>query len=392
MNFRINGAVAVSLAAMSMALVAQPAFAQDAPKAAADEQASETGLIDIVVTARKIGESAQALPISVAAFTGDELQSKVVLSARDLQAVTPGLTISNNATGGVPVFAIRGTSTELGIDGGVALYFNDVPLISTIGMMYSFYDVSTVEILKGPQGTQFGTNTTGGTISVRTNRPTDRFEGYLKAGYGNFNRREFEGMINLPVNDVVGFRFAGNYVKRDGYVKNPDNAGVMPKSYQDEDHYSLRGTMSIDTGALKNVLIADYYNRDEAPYAAVPVKFVTSLLGIYLPDMGAQVGNYNTIHQGINPSGVEANYFGKADLYGIQNRTDLELSDHVSLRNVFGYRHDHTHTHEDDGGSNVITADVEREDRVSQWTNDFTLRYDNSDIGLRASLGGYYSF
>lgn len=393
MHFIINRAAAVSLAAISVALVSQPALAQTAPAAVSQDSA----LGDIVVTARKIGESAQSLPITVAAFSGKELASKVVLTAQDLQAITPGLTVSNSPTGGVPIFAIRGTATELGIDGGVALYFNDVPLISTVGIMNSFYDVSTVEILKGPQGTQFGTNTTGGTISVRTNLPTQQFEGYAKAGYGNFNRREFEGMVNIPVSDVVGFRFAGNYVKRDGYLNNPANAGITPSSYQNENHYSLRGTMSIDTGSLKNVLIADYYNRDEAPYATVPILFAPSLLTLFqgaptLVSQGAKLGTYNTIYQGPGNTGVRPSYFGKADLYGIQNRTDLELSDSIKLRNVIGYRNDHTTTSEETSGTGVVNVNVWRDDKVSQWTNDLTLRYESADNHLRAAVGGYYSF
>ncbi|SKC02683.1 Outer membrane receptor proteins, mostly Fe transport [Sphingopyxis flava] len=390
--------VAISGMALSIALIAQTAQAQDTAQAEQTVEAdapaeAESGFGEILVTARKVGESSQSLPISVAAFTGEELEQKVVLSAQDLQAITPGLTVSNNATGGVPVFAIRGTSTELGIDGGVALYFNDVPLISTVGIMNSFYDVSAIEVLKGPQGTQFGTNTTGGTISVRTNLPTDEFEGYGKVGYGNFDRREIEGMINIPVNEAIGFRFAGNYVKRDGYVKNPDNAGILPEDFQDENHFSLRGTMSIKSGILDNVLIADYYNRDEAPYTAVPVKYVTSGLGIFPPDLGAKVGTYNRVYMAPNLTGVQPDLFGRADLFGVQNRTNLELSDTVSLRNVLGYRNDHTTNSENPPGfTRPVTTDVYRDDKVSQWTDDVTLLFASTDLGLRVSVGGYYSF
>lgn len=384
-----------SLGAVAAALLAQPAFAQDsmASSGGDDVQAdpAQSGFEEIVVTARKVGETAQSLPITVAAFSGEELQTRGVLTAQDLQAVTPGLTVSNNATGGVPVFAIRGTSTELGIDGGVAIYFNDVPLISTVGIMNSFYDVSTVEILKGPQGTEFGTNTTGGTISVRSNLPTDEFEGYVRAGYGNFNRHEFEGAINIPITDAVKLRLAGNFVKRDGFVKNPTNAGITPKAYQDEDHYSLRGTLMIETGPLENVLIADYYNRDEAPFTPVPVKFVRSGIGLFLPDLGARLGNARTIFQGPNATGVQPDLFGRADLYGIQNRTNLELSDTLSIRNVLGYRHDDTRTSEDTSGTNLVLVNVLRDTNASNWTNDFTLRFDDADLGLRISLGGYYS-
>ncbi|SKC03197.1 TonB-dependent receptor [Sphingopyxis flava] len=394
MTAHIYRANAVSLATMALAMIAQPALGQDKAASVAHSPSGDGELGEIIVTARKVGESSQSLPITVTAFTGEDLANKVVKSAQDLQAVTPGLTVSNNSSGGTPIFAVRGTATELGIEGGVAVYFNDVPLISTAGIANSSYDVSTIEILKGPQGTQFGTNTTGGTISVRSNLPTGEFKGYVMAGYGNFNRRELEGMINIPVNDVVRLRFAGNYVKRDGYINNPDNGGISPKSYQNENHYSFRGTLSIETGSLKNYLIADYYNRDEAPFGQIPTIFAPSLSGVYLPTLfpQAKLGDYNTIYQGPNPSPNQTSHFGKADLYGIQNRTELEISSALSLRNVLGYRNDHTTISEDNPSVTPVVVDVLRDDKTSQWTDDLTLRYENSELGLRASLGGYYSF
>lgn len=374
------------LASLTVALTYGPAMAQDASTAEADNQLS-----DIVVVARKIGESAQSLPITVAAFSGAELTTKAVLTVQDLQAITPGLTISNNSTGGVPIFAIRGTSTELGIDGGVALYFNDVPLISTVGIMNAFYDVSTVEVLKGPQGTQFGTNTTGGTITVRTNLPTDRFEGYVKAGYGNYNRREVEGVVNLPVNDVLGFRFAGNYVKRDGYAKNPLATGSIPTSFSNEDHYSLRGTMSLNSGPIESVLILDYYNRDEAPIALIPTAFGPSALGINPGDLGLQTGSRKRIFIGPNPSGIDPSYFGKAKLFGLQHRVQMELSDTLSLRNVIGYRHDNTATSEEDSGTSLSLINILNNTRTDQWNDDITLQYKGFDGRLRLNVGGYFS-
>src|SRR5512143_3503228 len=95
---------------------------------------------------------------------------------------------------------------------------------------------------------------------------------------------------------------------------------------------------------------------------------------------------------GPSSTGVQPTYFGKADLYGIQDRLNVELSDNFTLRNVFGYRHDHTTTSEEDSGTNVVSVNVLKDVKASQWTNDFTLRFVSSDKRLRASLGGYYSF
>lgn len=380
--------LATSITAIAIALVAEPAMAQNATTA---EQEPAQELADIVVTARKVGEAAQSLPISISAYKGADLQNKAVLDVRDLQTVTPGLTISNNATGGVPVFAIRGTATELGIDGGVALYLNDVPLMSPVGITNAFYDVSTVEVLKGPQGTQFGTNTTGGTLTVRTNLPTDKFEGYAKAGYGNYDRREFEGMLNLPVNDVLGFRFAGNYVKRDGYVKNLIAAGGAPERFANENHYSLRGTMSLSSGPVESALILDYFHRDEAPAATIPIAFGPDAgFGINLQTLGSQLGTRKTIYVGADPSGVQKDLFGRADLFGLEHRVNIDISDNVSLRNVVGYRHDHTTTSEDTAGQTLTLVNVYKDTKTSQWTDDITLRVKALDGRFRTSLGGYF--
>lgn len=387
MKSRFTYLVAASFAVIASVSVATPAFAQDEAQTTQDTS-NEFG--DIVVTARKVAEASQSLPITVAAFSNEQLQNRAVLNVADLQTITPGLTISNNGTGGTPIFAIRGTATELGIDGGVALYMNDVPLMAAVGIANQFYDISAVEVLKGPQGTQFGTNTTGGTISVRTNVPTDQFEGYAKAGYGNYDRRELEGMLNLPINDVLGFRLAGNYVKRDGYVRNLIAGGGTPERYSNENHYSLRGTMAMDSGPIDSVLILDYYHRNEAPTGTIPLAFQPNAgLGINLADLGAQAGTRDTIYQGADPSGVTKDFFGYAALFGLEHKVNIELSDSLELRNVVGYRHDHTTTSEDTSGISLVTVNVLTDINTSQWTDDLTLRLTTLDDRLRLSLGGY---
>lgn len=388
MTIRFHHIAAASLAAMAAALVAQPAMAQSAPAAEA-----ENTLGDIVVTARKVAESSQSLPITVAAFSGKELTNKAILDVRDLQAITPGLTVSNNLTGGVPIFSIRGVSTELGIEGGVALYSNDVPLMSSVGILNAFYDIASVEILKGPQGTQFGTNTTGGTISIRTNMPTDKFEGYVKAGYGNFNRTEFEGMINIPLDETTGIRLAGNYVKRDGYVKNLAAVPGIPDRFANENHYSLRGTVSTHKGSVRNDLIVDYYHRDEAPSGTIPVRFEAASNKVRLdsPKVSQRTGEFGVIYVGADPSGQVQPLFGYASLFGLEDRLTIDLSDNLTLRNVVGYRHDHTITSEDTSGMSIALVNTYKPTKASNVTDDITLRYTGVEGRLRAAIGGYFS-
>jgi iron complex outermembrane recepter protein len=108
-----------------------------------------------------------------------------------------------------------------------------VPLTTSLAIAYSMYDIASVSVLKGPQGTLFGVNTTGGAIVFQPNKPTHDFEAYAEGGAGNYDRKELRGMINVPVSEVVQLRFAGEAVHRDGFVKNltPVTTYGDPRTY-----------------------------------------------------------------------------------------------------------------------------------------------------------------
>lgn len=396
MRFALNGTISASMVALVCAMVAQPAFGQDAEQDVSandgDQQEASTGFAVITVTARKSQEVAQDLPITISAFSADELESKVVIDVQDLQYVTPGLNVGVNAQGGAPVFAIRGTATQNLIDGGIAVYLDDMPLVSTIGIVNSFYDVSSVEILKGPQGTQFGANTTGGTISVRANKPTDNFEGYVKAGYGNYNRREFEGMVNIPMNDVVKLRVAGNWTKRDGITENLAATGSIPKEFGTQDYYSLRGTLRMEGDNITSDIVADYYKQDQIRNINIPLLFSDTAAGpgTSPADFGAQTGGPGYVYVGPNPSGIEKDHYNKAEIFGIQHQLNWEISDVVSLRNVLGYRDDSVPTSENNGGNSLAQINVLTDFQNQRWVEDLTLSFRLLDDRLRASIGGYY--
>lgn len=382
--FRTIGGTSL-LAVACILMSAEPASAQDAPAA------RSTVLEEIVVTARKTRETEQSLPISISAFSQAELENKVIQNVQDLEAVAPGLNVADNNQGGAPVFAIRGTATANLVDGGVAVYLDDVPLVSTIGVVNAFYDIDSVEILKGPQGTQFGTNTTGGTISVRATKPNDELEGYIKGGYGDYDRREFEGMINLPVNDFLKFRVAGNYVKRDGFVKNPDHADITPSRYFSDDHWSLRASMRMETERVVSDVVFDYYDQDDLKTPNIPIEFRdTAVPGANPADFGAQVGDRDHIFIGPNVSGIQKEHFNRHELWGIQHVLEIEFSDTVSLRNVIGYRDDLNDTSEDNGGTPFYLIEVLTRAWAERWIDDLTLRFNLLDGRMRANVGGFY--
>lgn len=384
----------VSCLALAMAGLSQPALAQNAPtQSATADEADASPFGDIVVVARKVAEASQSLPISVAAFTSQELTNMVVLNVRDLQTVTPGLTVSSNSQGGAPIFAIRGTSTENLIDGGVALYLNDVALVSSIAMVNQFFDVSAVEILKGPQGTQFGTNTTGGTITVRSNEPTRKLEAFLQAGYGNYNRATVQGMVNLPVNDVLQFRVAGEWIRRDGYINNPIARNSIPTTFGGEDHYALRGSMRLDSGPVNNLLVVDYYKEDNQQVVQVPVAFSPTARGIDLAKLGERLGDRSTVYIGSSVTGNPAYDFPiyvRAKIWGVQDRLTIDVSPNLTVRNVIGYRDDFTDASENYSGTTLIQIATLTQTKTQQWSDDFTLQYKSDDNRMRLNAGFYW--
>lgn len=175
---------------------------------------------EIVVTARRTLERLQDVPVAVAAFGAQALEERRIVSEVDLQIATPGLTVRQTGSSDQLNFAIRGQSIDSFSNSAPAVvtYFNDVPAGG--GSSTAFFDLASIQVLKGPQGTLFGRNATGGAVLYSTAAPTNRFEGYLEAGYGNYDNREIEGAINLPLTDGFAVRLSGLHRKRDGFQRN----------------------------------------------------------------------------------------------------------------------------------------------------------------------------
>jgi iron complex outermembrane receptor protein len=208
---------------------------------------AETGLEEIVVTARKASESLQTTPVAVTALNAEMLATQQVQEVTDLQRTAPSLTLGTGGTGPASIIyaAIRGqaqNSPNSVTDAAVGVYLDGVYLGRPIGSNMGFLDVGQVEVLRGPQGTLFGRNTTGGALNITTNRPTGEFEGHVKAEMGNYSLRHVETVLNLPINgDELATRFAVRYNERDGYIESP----FYSKNFKDVDKsYSARASLS----------------------------------------------------------------------------------------------------------------------------------------------------
>jgi outer membrane receptor protein involved in Fe transport len=198
---------------------------------------------EVVVTAQKKTEDVQNVPISITAFTGQDLQTQQIEQFKDLQFHDPSVSYTAGNFGGAD-FQIRGIGvTAVGYDSesGVAINFDEVFLSAPLLTESSFYDLAGVEVLAGPQSTLYGRGATGGVVNLNIAKPDlETASVQLIGSYGNYDASEVQGVVNLPlITDQLGVRVAGNWDRRDGFVTNVFNGSNVDGL----DEYSLRGTL-----------------------------------------------------------------------------------------------------------------------------------------------------
>ena len=210
----------------SSCLAAAPALAQEtsapAPQNGTPAAASDTaGVDDIVVTATRREERLQDVPIAITAFDQATLTKGDVRDITRLEQFTPGLNFGQSGFDFKP--AIRGAATtdvDTNSATPIGFYIDDIYQTLAVEASQPFVDVARVEVDRGPQGTLFGRNTSGGAIVVANNLPGKEFEAGANLVYGNYDRKQVNAYVSVPVTDRLGIRVAGQYEDRDGYVKN----------------------------------------------------------------------------------------------------------------------------------------------------------------------------
>ncbi|MFZ4745925.1 MAG: TonB-dependent receptor [Sphingomonas sp.] len=226
---RATALLGVSAIALGGALVATSAEAQTTSAAPA---AATAELDTIVVTARKVSENLQNVPVAVTVLTGNDLRNFGIQQVSDLGNFTPGLvTRQAQSTPTALTITLRGqvqTDILVTLDPSVGTYVDGVYWARAYGLNSNLLDISSVQVLKGPQGTLFGRNTTGGALLFNTNDPKlDEFSGQASFTYGRFNEIEATGVVNIPIiSDKIALRIAATRLTRDGYTTNslPDTA------------------------------------------------------------------------------------------------------------------------------------------------------------------------
>ena len=243
------------LAGASTLLMAMPVHAQTTP--AADDAVQG----DIIVTAQRRDESLSKTPVAVAVLSADTLVKAQIVSEQDLRTATPGLSVRANLSSNQLNYSLRGQSQDAfsGTRPGVLPYINEVQ-IGGNGGSTAFYDLQSVQVLKGPQGTLFGRSATGGAVLFTTAKPTNEFGGYISALAGNYATYKVEGAINAPLaGDALMARLAGFYKSNHGFQRNLFTGGREG----DSKRYGGRGSVSANLGdSVHNDLVVDYLHTN----------------------------------------------------------------------------------------------------------------------------------
>ena len=247
-------------------LLLMPAMAAAQTAAPATPSASDTPAPpEIVVTATRQNTTLSRVPAAVTAITAREMAPGGVTDVADLQNVVPNVSIGNQS--GTNRTFIRGvglTNSDVGGEGAVAFLQNGAIITRPAAQLQGFFDLSQIEVLRGPQSILYGRGATAGAINLVTKLPTDQFDGYVRASYGNYDATTVEGAIGGPiVNDRVMIRLAGKYEYRDGYGTNLyTNTPV-----DNRNAYSLRGTIVAKlSDTVKATIVVDHTHENDNNY------------------------------------------------------------------------------------------------------------------------------
>jgi len=226
---------------------------------------------DIVVTAQRRQTNLQNTPIAVTAITGATMSQKGLLDIRDVEKLTPGLAIGGDSELGVIPIVIRGIGTTdpqgPSQDSPIAVYSDGVYLSRPFGGIFSLPDAERIEVLRGPQGTLFGRNSSGGAIQVITKQPDGQLEGGADASYGSYNSYTARGYVLLPVSDGFGVKLAAAATGDQGWAFN----NAKDQHYAGEQSRLLRGSVRWKQGDTDIILQADHSWSHMKPHFVNPV-------------------------------------------------------------------------------------------------------------------------
>ncbi|GAA5046444.1 TonB-dependent receptor [Erythrobacter westpacificensis] len=343
----------------------------------------------IVVTAQRREQTLQDVSASVIALGTDRLQTSQVNGLQDLQTIVPSVSFGNDFNQ-AKIF-IRGVGANTSTTGnatGVALHVDGAVVSRAEAQLTSLFDLERVEVLRGPQGTLYGRNATGGSINLITAKPTSYLSGYGRLTYGNYNAIVAEGAISGPITDSVLFRVASKIENRDGFGDNP----VTGSEVDDLSRRMIRGMLQFNISDTTDLLLSGEYFRQNDNSGAI------HYLRASFPDVPRLaplgIGGYAEDPRDL---ASETDVGTKTETYAFTGTLRSELSDVVSITNIANYRSFESSLFQDLDLSAVVnslattgqsTTVQERRIDSEQYSNElqFNVALDNFDL----IVGGFY--
>ncbi|PQM27253.1 TonB-dependent receptor [Sphingopyxis lindanitolerans] len=351
------------------------ALAQEAPATPAPAETVADNGTDIVVTAQKRAERLQDVPIAVSALGGDSLERQRVTQADELAGKIVNLQLTSTVGDNTPIFALRGVSMSdysLNQASPVATYYDEVYKGNFAFLGVAMYDLERVEVLRGPQGTLYGKNTTGGAVNLISRTPVlGETEGYLNLGYGNYDRYEANGALSVPLGETLAARVAFTFARADGWFKNqlpgkPDLASVR--------EYGVRGSLLFEpSDSARFVLRASTSYQNPRNY------------GVY-----AQPEAVN--RPGLSRRQIEANVTDRrhARTSSVSLTGTVDLSDALAITSVTSWDKGRLNFYEDTDGTATELLEIPYADRATQFAQDLRLTSD-FDGPFNFILGAYFN-
>lgn len=283
----------------------------------AQENADEGAETEIIVTATLRSENLQDVPIAVSAFNDAALNRQGVTDLKSLDRVSSSFKVETGPTeSGSTTMRVRGVGTtgnNAGLESSVGIFVDGVYLSRPGIALGELLDIDQIEVLRGPQGTLFGRNTSAGALQIKTKKPSlNGFEGFANATYGNYDLLNLQAGVSGPISETVGFRLSGAWRDRDGYVRNASGG----ESY-DRNRYIVRGQLLFEPNSdISLRVIADYSRSDEKCCDAVIIRESSYVNGPY-------AANGLPANGGVPYSGVSA-------LNSLRSSNDAEFRDQIS--------------------------------------------------------------
>jgi iron complex outermembrane receptor protein len=406
----LAGGGAAALIAGVLASTSGPAIAQAgaggqesaAPAPAAEPQ---TGLENIVVTARRRAESLQDTPVAVTAFSQQTIETRFVTDIRGLTGEIPNVVITNVAGFNAASIGIRGQSTGdiiLTFEPAVAVIVDDFVLAHVQTQLFDLFDIERIEVLRGPQGTLFGKNTVGGVVNVITRRPNSTLGGEVRFGYASFKQKEFKAALNVPITDSLFFRVAGTFLENDGYYRNTkfdfvnnrpgDGRGLGGLKYG-----SARAKLLWEAGPQTNLMLSYELLRDrgDSPPSVneTPPGFLFDALGFPgIQTTGdSPLNTATTLCEGDadDPACVGTLNGHRIDVDGVYLRGEHSWQDVGALTVVGGYRRVKSSLPSDYTGENAFLFVATRDDVREQYSVEARFSSDFSER-IRVTAGAMY--